>query len=271
MTTTTTTTTKKKDTDPDATHQAYNAPPTPTSHDDSTPQTAYTAPAAISSPLGPSHLNHIQKKKKKRGVNQSINQSTPPMRKKKESKPTTPNIQLPTKPHPLAHLHNPPRRFIITKPFNMEHQHGRKRFDENLLLGVDGLLGLGFGDVGVDGWLSFRDMRLRLRRQRNLHSLRMRDVRQRILNSVDLIMLKIKKIKKRSDMSSIFIHANNEKIKKNKKTHLNIQPQRPPILHHHRILLSWRAEGRSEFTTEYPGYRGLCAFYLCVGGCHVSN
>jgi hypothetical protein len=50
-------TTTKKDTDPGATHQAYNAPPKPTSHGDTTLQTAYIEPAVISSRLGPSRLN----------------------------------------------------------------------------------------------------------------------------------------------------------------------------------------------------------------------
>jgi len=77
----------------------------------------------------------------------------------------------------------------------MEHQHRRERLDENLLLGVDGLLLLVLGMSGVDGFLLDVRLRLRLGRQRNLHSLRMRDVRQRILNCVDLVVLEKKKKK----------------------------------------------------------------------------
>jgi len=80
----------------------------------------------------------------------------------------------------------------------MEYQHRRERLDENLLLGVDGLLLLVLGVCGVDGfWLDVR-LRLRLSRQRNLHRLRMRDVRQRILNGVDLVVLEKKKKKKKA-------------------------------------------------------------------------
>jgi hypothetical protein len=52
----------------------------------------------------------------------------------------------------------------------MEHQHRRERFDENLLLSVDGLL---LGLCGVGRFLLDVRLGLRLSRQRNLHSLRM--------------------------------------------------------------------------------------------------
>src|ERR1700722_214636 len=56
-------------------------------------------------------------------------------------------------------------------------------------------------------------------------------------------------------------------------THLNIEPQSPPIFYDHGVFLTGCLQCRPEFTSEYPRYRGLRSFNLTPGNDerHVRN